>query len=507
MTYTAGDTTPPTPGSVTASSTQFGSFVSSPFTLTTSFTDNESAVTGCEYTINGGASWLPATVSGSAPSFTCTMTGITGSNGQVLTLAMRATSGGGTGTASAVTGTIDAAAPTTASDAPAAWVVSDQTVTLTPSDGTGTGVASTEYCTDTANSCTPDTSGTSVTVGCPDGAACKTYVRYRSTDQVGNVEATQSALVRIDKAPWVASPGPVFTSDPSLLDGYPNDPWVMMDGSTYVMYYGATIGDFSDTNTVRIFRAASGDGINWTRDSIPRLSPGAEGSWDSVKVERPSAMKLPDSTYRMYYAGSNVRDAENGFQIGLATSDDGAGWSTYPGNPVLPFGEIGSFDDASISGACVLVKDGEYWMWYVGMSGGDSRMSIGHARSQDGIVWEKKGQVLQLDVEAEGLNEVGVSDSHVIWNGTEFEMFYAVLQNDGHVPGPIWHAASGDGVSWIKDSGPILRRGAVDSWTGQGMGSPRVLLEGDTYRMWYSGTQTDWTTSFQTAIGVAEKVR
>ncbi|HSB78888.1 MAG TPA: fibronectin type III domain-containing protein [Candidatus Methylomirabilis sp.] len=78
------------------------------------------------------------------------------------------------------------------------------TVYLTATDAGGSGVASTQYCTDTTNVCTPSTVGTSVSVGCPAGTACQTYIRFRSTDLAGNVEAIQSAIVRIDSAPPAA---------------------------------------------------------------------------------------------------------------------------------------------------------------------------------------------------------------------------------------------------------------------------------------------------------------
>ena len=84
-----------------------------------------------------------------------------------------------------------------------------------------------------------------------------------------------------------------------------------------------TKGDFTDTNTVRLFRAISKDGYSWKRNSIPLLSPGSPGSWDSVKAETPSVVKIPDGTYRMYYAGSNIPDSEAGFQMGFAYSRDG----------------------------------------------------------------------------------------------------------------------------------------------------------------------------------------
>src|SRR5439155_21483272 len=182
----------PTAGAVTPANTQFGSFVSSPFDLSTSFS---SALTACEYTTDG-ATWVAATVSGS----TCSKTGIPGSNGQSVTLNMRGASGGAWGTGTAVTRTVDTTAPTTTSNAPAAWVGTDQTVALAPGDGSGSGVASTQYCTDTTNTCAPGTSGTSVSVTCGSGSTCQTYVRYQSRDNLGNVELTKSALVRIDKA-------------------------------------------------------------------------------------------------------------------------------------------------------------------------------------------------------------------------------------------------------------------------------------------------------------------
>ncbi len=138
-------------------------------------------------------------MSGSLPNFTCSAN-ITGqSDGANLTVNMRATSGGGIGTATSIARTVDAATPTTTDNAPAGWQNANQTVTLTPGDS-GSGLASTEYCVDTANSCTPGTAGTSVSVTQGAGTAGTQYVRYRSTDNLSNVETTRSATVQIDKS-------------------------------------------------------------------------------------------------------------------------------------------------------------------------------------------------------------------------------------------------------------------------------------------------------------------
>ena len=112
-TYTgAADTTPPVAGAITPFNTRYGNWVDSPFDLSAGFSDNESAVTSCEYTSDGGSTWQPAVVTGAMPSFTCVATGIAAANGRVLRLNMRATSEGGTQQGTALSVTVDALPPT-----------------------------------------------------------------------------------------------------------------------------------------------------------------------------------------------------------------------------------------------------------------------------------------------------------------------------------------------------------------------------------------------------------
>ncbi|MFA4827973.1 MAG: CxxxxCH/CxxCH domain-containing protein [Thermodesulfovibrionales bacterium] len=106
--YDLKDGTPPAAGTVTVSPDGNG-YTSSAPTITTAFTDNESAVTGCQYTTDG-STWVAGDLSGSSPNYTCTknLTGLSGA----LTINMRATSGGGTGTATQISRTVDVAVPT-----------------------------------------------------------------------------------------------------------------------------------------------------------------------------------------------------------------------------------------------------------------------------------------------------------------------------------------------------------------------------------------------------------
>ncbi len=103
------DTTPPTEGTLSISPDD-GTYTGPDFTITEDFTDNESAVTSCEYTIDGGTNWAAGTVSGTGP-YTCTAN-VTGATGTV-TVQMRATSAGGTSTpTNTITRTVDSTPPT-----------------------------------------------------------------------------------------------------------------------------------------------------------------------------------------------------------------------------------------------------------------------------------------------------------------------------------------------------------------------------------------------------------
>jgi len=131
-----GDSTPPVAGTVTPANTSSGSYVDTPFDVSTVFTDNESAVASCEYTINGGTNWYVATISGSGPNYTCSKNNISSFDGTVLTINMRATSGGGTTTATSVSRTVDGAAPT---DGPLIATPGDQQISLSWAAATDSG--------------------------------------------------------------------------------------------------------------------------------------------------------------------------------------------------------------------------------------------------------------------------------------------------------------------------------------------------------------------------------
>ena len=98
-------------------------------------------------------------------------------------------------------------------------------------------------------------------------------------------------------------------------------------------------------------------------------------------------------------------------------------WVKHPGNPVLDPGPNGTWDDDGVSQPTVLFNGTEYQMWYDAGDGSHSR--IGYATSADGIVWQKHPNNPVLDIGASGTWEDNhVAGPTVLFDGTEYHMWY-----------------------------------------------------------------------------------
>jgi hypothetical protein len=173
-------------------------------------------------------------------------------------------------------------------------------------------------------------------------------------------------------------------------------------------------------------------------------------------------------------------------------------WSRNGGNPVLS-GDVGEWDELFVQHSSVIFDGNKYHMWYYGESAIPDDGNIGHATSQDGIFWIKdslnpvltKGSVNSWD-------DYYVFSPSVLYDGFIFHMWYTgVYHND--TDGGIGYATSSDGTNWAKyndpmttgtlyaESDPVLIKGSPGSWDEDGVEVPAVILEGNSYTMWYLG--------------------
>jgi glucose/arabinose dehydrogenase len=265
------DITPPVPGAVSALNARYGNWVDSPLDLSTSFRDSESAVTACDYTVDGGVTWRPAVVTGAMPNFTCIATGITGSNGQVLRLNMRATSDGGTAQGAVLSVTVDALAPagsvTINANAPSTRAT---TVTLTLAATDASGVAG--MCISNVSSCSAwEPFARTRTWSLAPGDGVKTvYAWFR--DRVGNSTASPAQdQITLDATP-PANPTTVTSSSHAV------GTW-SADRTIDVRWAGATDGG----------SGVSGYSLRW--DRAASTIPDAVADTTAVMATSPS---LPD---------------------------------------------------------------------------------------------------------------------------------------------------------------------------------------------------------------------
>ena len=289
------------------------------------------------------------------------------------------------------------------------------------------------------------------------------------------------ANVGMAQTEWVKYPGnPVLDlGESGTWDDYDVlSPTVLFNGTEYQMWYSG-----NDGSNHRIGYATSGDGVEWEKyHANPVLDLGESGTWDDSHVHSPTIF-FDGIEYHMWYSGY---DGSN-WRIGYAISADGIAWVKHPDNPVLDPGESGTWDDYHVDSPTVLFNGTEYQMWYKGSTG--STWRIGYAISADGIVWVKHPDNPVLD-----LGESGTwDDSHVLsptvlFNDTEYQMWYSGLHQPDGFRVRIGYAISADGIAWVKHpDNPVLDLGESGTWDDRYVDMPTVLFNDTEYQMWYSG--------------------
>jgi len=215
--------------------------------------DVELTFTCNDGTIGSGCSKVYYTTDGSAPTAASSFVDAGASwkhtfsaEGEFTVKFMATDAAGNTEAAQTATNTlkIDKTAPVTTASAPVGTQTGDTTVTLSASDANSSlavsGVKETRYCVGTADNCTPDTVGTSVSVT-NEGT---NYVRYYSSDNAGNNETVKSVQVKIDKsAPVISGQAPtaaVSTLDPVIKANFMDASNVDVS-SVQVLVTGGTI--------------------------------------------------------------------------------------------------------------------------------------------------------------------------------------------------------------------------------------------------------------------------
>jgi hypothetical protein len=167
-----------------------------------------------------------------------------------------------------------------------------------------------------------------------------------------------------DGQTWTEAGSPVFSAGAGGQwdDDHVKDPWLMHDGSQYVMYYSGF-----DGTAYRIGRATATDPAGtWTRYvSNPVIDLGAGGAFDDTNVIFPVVMYEPSDTgreWKMWYTGFDGAR----WHIGYAYSSDGLSFTKH--GQVLTVGAGGTWEDEGVVSAAIIKEGATYSLFYGGTS-------------------------------------------------------------------------------------------------------------------------------------------
>jgi predicted GH43/DUF377 family glycosyl hydrolase len=184
-----------------------------------------------------------------------------------------------------------------------------------------------------------------------------------------------------------------------------------------------------------------------------------------------------------------------GAYLNLYSGYDGGAWHTgvAQSSDGLTWRKIGralspgTWEDHIAANGSALVEGDEILYWYVG---GDVPR-IGLARSRDGgVTWSKESQPVVPLGPLGSFDERAVADPYVIRRGEFLYLFY--LGQDRARRQRLGVARSRDGVVWEKlRSNPVLELGAAGAFDEAGLGEPAVWSSGGVYWMLYTGRAHD----------------
>lgn len=156
---------------------------------------------------------------------------------------------------------------------------------------------------------------------------------------------------------------------------------LQLNNKVYYYYQGTSSLD----HKANIGLATSDNGMQFTKETSPVLTIGAEHSWDSDGVADPYVIEHKSYLY-MYYLGMDEMKVQ---RLGVARSKDGLVWEKSIVNPILDVGAKGSFDENGLGEPSVYYEAPYFYMVYTGRDAGEKR-DIGLAVSLDGLHWKKQ---------------------------------------------------------------------------------------------------------------------
>lgn len=193
----------------------------------------------------------------------------------------------------------------------------------------------------------------------------------------------------------------------------------------------------------------------------------------SIQIARPSVV-FDGSTYHLWYGNRRaVSNLELDF-MGYATSPDGENWTLVDPEVIAPSMDNNRFDQLEASQGWVIAEGDSFKMWYWGFNPNFGQFginSIGLATSTDGVNWTPVagpgmfGAVYDAVMDGRPDGE-GLATPSVVKDGQTYHMWYSRVKATTLLS-RIAYARSSDGINWSNVPGSG-RDGAVLDWGSAG---------------------------------------
>ena len=160
-------------------------------------------------------------------------------------------------------------------------------------------------------------------------------------------------------------------------------------GDLYYVWYSK--GKISPGYDATVWYATSPDGHVWTEKGMA-LPKGKPGTWEAASVFTPNILVAEGKYWLFYTAVSRPykKPYNPDSKIGIAVSDSPDGpWKRTSVDPVLKNSDKREdFDSHLVDDACLIVRDGKYWLYYkgrqLGKSPGQTKMGVAIADQPQG---------------------------------------------------------------------------------------------------------------------------
>ncbi len=177
-------------------------------------------------------------------------------------------------------------------------------------------------------------------------------------------------------------------------------------------------------------------------------------------------------------------------------------WSKDPANPVLPVGAGYMSSGVAPAAAIRSANPPNFRLWIAGFNG--ATWSVGYHTSNNGVAWaDGNGGAAVLGLGAGGkFDSQGVRPGSVILDGATYRMWYSGSGSDGITR--IGYATSPNGITWTRQNGgdQVLNPGGPGGFDSGGVAYPSVIKAANgTFMMWYAGLINNTANLWQ--IGLA----